>query len=66
MKDSKNYDNSPGFIKSGYINKKGTPSGEKAMFNELPPGENIEKQKVSAVKETESMPLKKITPLGYE
>ena len=65
MKGS-NYENSPGFIKSGYINKKGTPSGEKAMFNELPPGENIEKQRVSAVKESASKPLKRLTPPGSE
>jgi hypothetical protein len=64
MKGS-NYDNSPGFIKSGYINKKGTPSGESAEFNKLPPGQDIDKQEVSAVKETTEMPMKKITPLGY-
>jgi hypothetical protein len=35
---------------SGYLTKKGTPSGEMAMFNELPPGMNIEDQKVADIR----------------
>lgn len=34
----------PGFQVSGYITKKGTPSGENAKFNFLPPGQDIDHQ----------------------
>ena len=33
-----------GINDSGYIDKKGTPSGESAKFNYLPPGMNIDDQ----------------------
>lgn len=33
-----------GIKNSGYLTKKGTPSGNGAMFNYLPPGMNIEDQ----------------------
>lgn len=40
-----------GFETSGYINKKGTPSGPGAHFNALPPGMNMEKQAVADIRE---------------
>lgn len=40
-----------GIQDSGYLDKKGTPSGEGAMFNRLPPGTNIEDQKVADIRE---------------
>lgn len=55
-------ENDTGFVKSGYINKKGAPSGDSAKFNVLPPGQNIEDQPNADVSE---MTMKKITPLGY-
>lgn len=36
-----------GISNSGYITKKGTPSGLDAMFNKLPPGMNIEDQELT-------------------
>lgn len=57
-----NQDNSPGFTTSGYIDKKGTPQGEKATFNRLPPGMDIESQDVH---DETSMELKTITPMSY-
>lgn len=44
-----------GIKDSGYLTKKGTPSGEGAHFNCLPPGTNIEDQKVADIRE---MPMK--------
>lgn len=44
-----------GIDDAGYIDKKGTPSGEDARFNMLPPGMNIENQKVA---EMNSMPMR--------
>ena len=35
---------------SGYLTKKGTPSGEGAKFNMLPPGMNIEDQEVADIR----------------
>jgi len=40
-----------GIKDSGYLDKKGTPSGERAMFNALPPGTNIEDQAVADIRE---------------
>ena len=39
-----------GIKDSGYLDKKGTPSGLTAMFNMLPPGTNIEDQKVADIR----------------
>lgn len=50
-----------GIKNSGYMNKKGTPSG-KAMLNTMPPGEDISNQKIADINE---MPLKKVTGMGY-
>ena len=51
-----------GFIMSGYLDKKGTPSGEDAKFNHLPPGEDISNQ---AIVEINDMPLKKVVDISY-
>jgi hypothetical protein len=40
-----------GINDTGYLTKKGTPSGERAMFNKLPPGTNIEDQAVADIRE---------------
>jgi hypothetical protein len=46
-----------------YIDKKGTPQGESAAFNQMPPGMDIDDQKVADIRD---MPMKRITPMGYE
>lgn len=51
-----------GIKDQGYIDKKGTASGESAKFNAMPPGPNIENQKTADIRE---MPMKRVTPLGY-
>lgn len=51
-----------GIDDSGYIDAKGTPDGLTAMFNYLPPGENIEDQKCADIR---PMPFKTVTGLGY-
>jgi hypothetical protein len=43
---------------SGYLTKKGTPSGESAKFNMLPPGMNIEDQKVADIRAQELLNYK--------
>jgi hypothetical protein len=40
-----------GIMDTGYMDKKGTPSGLTAMFNMLPPGSNIEDQKIADIRE---------------
>jgi hypothetical protein len=52
-----------GFETSGYIDKKGTPSGEGAQFNKLPPGMDIEDQEL--FHGVGKFPYKSITPQGY-
>lgn len=47
---------------SDYIDKKGTPYGEAAKFNMMPPGMDISNQENSDIRE---MPLKQIIDLGY-
>jgi len=39
-----------GIKDSGYLDKKGTPSGMSAEFNMLPPGTNIEDQSVCDIR----------------
>lgn len=46
-----------GFQTSGYIDKKGTPYGEAAKFNFMPPGMDISNQENS---DQRAMPLRKI------
>jgi hypothetical protein len=51
-----------GFITDGYIDKGGTPYGEAAKFNFLPPGMDISNQENA---EIHDMPLRKITEESY-
>ncbi len=52
-----------GFIADGsHITKKGTPSGEGAMFNYLPPGQDISNQHNCDIR---AMPLKRVTLMGF-
>ena len=52
-----------GFDNSGScFDKHGTPSGEGARFNELPPGDDISKQSVRMINK---MRMNKITPITY-
>lgn len=54
----------PGFTADGrHMFKHGTPYGESAMFNQLPPGMDISSQQYALINE---MPLKRITAMGYE
>lgn len=53
----------PGFISdASYINKKGTPSGESAMFNRMPPGMDISNQECCDIND---MPMRKLLDLSY-
>jgi len=51
-----------GFQTSGYIVKKGTPQGDGAKFNFLPPGMDITNQDITDMRD---MPLKKLTNESY-
>lgn len=51
-----------GFINDGYTDKNGTPFGEAAKFNFLPPGMDISNQENA---EINNMPLKKLTDESY-
>lgn len=51
-----------GFITDGYLDKNGTPYGEDAKFNYLPPGMEITNQCNS---EIHAMPLRKVTEESY-
>lgn len=39
---------------SGYLTKKGTPSGSGAKFNKMPPGTNIDDQEVADIRSMET------------
>jgi hypothetical protein len=53
----------PGLDASGgCFVKHGTPYGESAMFNQLPPGQDISDQTLLLI---HPMPLRKITAMGY-
>lgn len=54
-------ENTTGFQTSGYIVKKGAPSGD-AKFNVMPPGQDIGNQPNADIKD---MPLKTLTPASY-
>lgn len=47
-----------GIKDSGYLTKKGTPSGEGAKFNYLPPGMNIEDQACADIRGQEMVTYK--------
>jgi hypothetical protein len=51
-----------GFQVTGYINKKGTPFGESAKFNFLPPGMDISNQENV---EINNMPMKRVVSESY-
>jgi len=51
-----------GFQTSGYLDKKGTPYGEGAKFNMMPPGMDITNQEVCDIRDME---FKTITESGY-
>lgn len=51
-----------GFETSGYIDKKGTPYGDGAMFNSLPPGMEISDQ---AVSDQRPMPMKTVVSESF-
>lgn len=56
----RNDENSTGFVKSGYLDKKGTTT---TKLNQMPGGQDIGNQKNADIKD---LPMKKVTPLGYE
>jgi hypothetical protein len=47
-----------GIKDSGYLTKKGTPSGMEAKFNHLPPGMNIEDQQICDIRAQEVLTYK--------
>lgn len=51
-----------GFKTSGYVVSKGTPQGESATFNQMPPGMDINNQRLLGIA---SMPLKKVVSMSY-
>jgi hypothetical protein len=51
-----------GFDTGGYIVKKGTPQGEGAMFNRMPPGMDIDNQDVTDIN---NMPFKCLVDTSY-
>jgi hypothetical protein len=51
-----------GFITDGYLDKQGTPYGEAAKFNFLPPGMDISNQENVEIHE---MPLVKLVDISY-
>ena len=53
---------SSGFETSGYLDKKGTPYGEGARFNFLPPGMDISNQDIT---DQRNMPMKTLTAESY-
>ena len=55
-------DNMNSFIHSGFITKKGAPSGEGAKFNVMPPGDMIDNQPDADIRD---LPMKQIVGLSY-
>ena len=51
-----------GFITDGYLDKQGTPYGEAAKFNYLPPGMDISNQKNA---EIHDMPMRKLVAESF-
>jgi len=51
-----------GFITTGYLDKQGTPYGEAAKFNFLPPGMDISNQENA---EIHAMPLRQVVSESY-
>jgi len=57
-----NTENKTGFETGGYIDKKGTPQGEGASFNKMPPGDDLSNQVVS---DQRPMPMKTVVDMSY-
>jgi hypothetical protein len=55
-------DEAVGFATNGYIDKKGTPYGDGATFNCLPPGMDITDQEVT---DQRNMPMKRVVAESY-
>lgn len=51
-----------GFQTSGYIVNKGTPNGEMAKFNVMPPGYDISNQPMADIRD---MPMVKLVDVSY-
>lgn len=63
MKSAKGSDSEMvGFVTSGYIDKQGTPYGDSATFNKMPPGMDITNQENI---EYYDMPMKKVVDTSY-
>ena len=62
-----------GLKDTGYHDKKGTPNAQSVtptslsghIFNQLPPGDNIEDQSVADIKRTDSMKVKTVVDMSY-
>lgn len=62
-----------GIQTGGYLDKKGTPSEQKCsatgivghIFNQLPPGTDIEDQSVSDIARTDRMKVKEVVDMSY-
>lgn len=51
-----------GFQTTGYLTKKGTPYGEAAKLNKMPPGMDISDQEVADIR---TLPMKEIVDTSY-
>lgn len=51
-----------GFVTQGYLDKKGTPYGEAAKLNLMPPGMEIADQEIT---DQRTMPMKRVTSESY-
>lgn len=51
-----------GFTTTGYLDKKGTPYGESAKFNFMPPGMNISNQENADIN---NMPMRELVSTSY-
>lgn len=62
-----------GIDDQGYLDKKGTPSGQRVtsdgitghIFNQMPPGTDIAAQAVADIKRTDDMKVKEVTEMSY-
>lgn len=62
-----------GIQDTGYLDKKGTPSGQSVsptgitghIFNALPPGTDIGDQTVADLKRTDDMKIKEVVDMSY-
>ena len=62
-----------GIQSSGYLDKKGTPSGQTVsasgvsghIFNQLPPGTDIGDQSVADIARTDRMKVKEVVSMSY-